>query len=269
MPNLLSSIYIYPVKSCAALALDCASVESRGLAHDRRWMIVDAQGRFLTGRQLPRLTLVRAQPQVHGLALSAPGLPQITLSEPSTAAERHTVTIWDETCSALSADASANAWISAYLEQPCRFVYMDSNCIRPTEPEFSQPDDTVSFADGYPLLLLSQAALDGLNGKLKEPVSILRFRPNLVVADTAAHAEDQWRHIRIGSVEFDVVKPCTRCVFTTVDFEQGTIAPNGEPLKTLMGYRRGPNGVTFGQNLIPRNHGLLHIGATVEILAHT
>jgi uncharacterized protein YcbX len=133
--------------------------------------------------------------------------------------------------------------------------------------KYGNDDDEVSFADGFPLLLISQAALDQLNAKLAAPVPILRFRPNLVVAGTAPHAEDGWKRIRIGTIEFEVLKPCTRCVFTTVDFERGAFDAAGEPLRTLTKYRRSPDGVTFGQNLIPRGAGTIRVGAPVEVLA--
>jgi uncharacterized protein YcbX len=144
---------------------------------------------------------------------------------------------------------------------------MDDDCLRHVDPDYSQPDDIVSFADGYPLLLISQAALDLLNAKLAQPVPMLRFRPSLVIAGTAPHAEDGWKRVRIGGVEFDVAKPCIRCAFTTVDFERGAFDPSGEPLRALLTYRRTPKGVSFGQNLIPRGAGTLRVGDALEVLA--
>lgn len=239
----LTSIYTYPLKSGAAVTLERALVEQRGLAGDRRWMVIDVTGRFLTGRQLPQLTLIRAAPHSLGLMLSAPGMPDLTLSEPSTAAKREQVTVWSDACAATLADPAANEWISIYLNKDCRLVHMDADCVRSVSKEYSKLDNEVSFADAYPVLLISQAALDLLNGKLRFPISMLRFRPNLVVAGTKPHAEDNWKQIRIGNVEFDVVKPCTRCVFTTVDFELGRFADDGEPLQTLKTYRRSASGI--------------------------
>jgi uncharacterized protein YcbX len=134
-------------------------------------------------------------------------------------------------------------------------------------PDYSKPGDEVSFADAFPLLLISQAAVDALNMKLPRAVPMLRFRPNLVVEHTAPHAEDGWKRIRVGAVEFDLVKPCSRCVFTTVDFTNGTFDPSGEPLRTLTTYRRTERGVTFGQNVIPRGSGTVRVGDEVEVLA--
>jgi uncharacterized protein YcbX len=266
MQPTLSALHLYPLKSCAPLTVQTAEVESRGLAHDRRWMIVDDTGKFLTGRELPRLTLLRARPHDNGeVRLDAPGMSTLVLA-PTTANGRASVTVWDHTVDAALASAAANAWISQYLQRPAQLVHMDATAHRAVSETHAQPGDVVSFADGYPMLLISQAALDQLNAKLAQPISILRFRPNLVIAGTAPHAEDAWKRVRIGSVEFDVVKACVRCVFTTVDFDRGEKDPSGEPLRTLIGYRRTPKGVTFGQNLIPRGMGTLRVGDAVTVL---
>ena len=266
----LASIHIYPLKSCAPLARSESVLHSRGLEFDRRWMVIDAQGKFLTGRQQPRLTLIRCLPHVGATTFDAPGMPTLTLEHPHDGARVDTA-VWGAGVSPLLASAQAHAWISAFLGAACRIVYMDDACVRAVKDKYDgvygEDGDVVSFADAFPLLLISQAALDQLNAKLAQAVPMLRFRPNLVVAGTAPHAEDGWRRIRVGTTEFDVVKPCTRCVFTTVDFERGVFDPSGEPLRTLIGYRRTPDGVTFGQNLIPRRLGTLHVGDAVEVLA--
>jgi uncharacterized protein YcbX len=266
MTPTLSALHIFPVKSCAPLVLDAAAVEPRGLRDDRRWIVTDASGTFLTGRQHPRLTLLHAMPDRDAIALSAPGLPPLRLQVPTEGA-RVDVVVWANTVAALAGSDIANAWISAFLGMPARFAYMDDACTRPVNPDYSKPGDEVSFADAFPLLLISQGALDALNEKLASPVPMLRFRPNFVVANTAPHAEDGWKRVRVGDVEFDVVKPCSRCVFTTVDFDRGEFDPSGEPLKTLITYRRGERGVTFGQNIIPRGPGTVRVGDAVEVLA--
>ena len=264
----LASIHIYPLKSCAPLALASSEVEARGLARDRRWMVIDADGKFLTGREHARLTLIRARPNIdRSIHLDAPGMPCIRVDPPTPRNERVRTAVWGSPVSPLLADESANAWLSAFLGSTVRLVHMDAECVRAIDPKYAAPGDAVSFADGFPLLLISQAALDLLNSKLAAPVPMQRFRPNFVVADTEPHAEDGWKRIRIGEVEFDVVKPCVRCVFTTVDFERGERDPSGEPLRTLIGYRRGEKGVTFGQNLIPRGRGVVRVGDAVSVLA--
>jgi uncharacterized protein YcbX len=268
----LASIHIYPLKSCAPLPLEQALVQTRGLASDRRWMIVDANDKFLTGRQQPRLTLVRALPDGAAIELSAPGMPPLRLEPPPRDGARIDSEVWGAPVRPLLANATAHAWISAFLGTPCRVVHMDEDCVRPLKAKYDGKygidGDEVSFADGFPLLLISQGALDALNARLAAPVPMLRFRPNLVVAGTAAHAEDGWKRIRVGAVDFEVAKPCIRCVFTTVDFERGAFDPSGEPLRTLIRYRRGDDasGVRFGQNLIPRGHGTIRAGDPVEVL---
>ena len=266
MAATLASIHIYPLKSCAPLPLNAAAVQRRGIAHDRRWLVVDENKRFVTAREYPRLTLIRVTVDDGGLHLAAPEMPALRLDIPRVGASRATVTIWDDRVAPLTADARANSWISAFLGKQCILVYMDENCVRATDPDWSAPGDEVSFADGYPLLLISQAAVDNLNERLQMPVPALRFRPNLLVEGTEPHAEDGWKRIRIGDIEFDVVKPCIRCVFTTVDFLSGTFDPTGEPLRTLIKYRRTPKGVAFGQNLIPRGVGTLRAGDPVTVL---
>ncbi|GAB3389190.1 MOSC domain-containing protein [Lysobacter fragariae] len=261
----LSGLYLYPIKSSSPLPVEAAQVEPRGLVDDRRWMVVDETGRFITGRQQARLTRVRAQPSPGGLQLEAPGVPALSVALPE-AEETIAVTVWDDTVDARPAGVQADAWISAYLGQAARLVHMHASNRRAVAPGYAQPGDEVSFADGFPLLLITQAALDGLNERLASPVSMLRFRPNLVVSGTNAHAEDGWKRVRVGEVEFDVVKACTRCVFTTVDPERGERDPSGEPLRTLTTYRRTERGVTFGQNLIPRGSGVLRRGDVVEVL---
>ena len=197
--------------------------------------------------------------------MTAPAMAPLHL-EPPLAATRVQTVIWKSTVQAQPAPVDADAWISRYLGQPARFVHMDAACVRAVDANYGAPGDEVSFADGFPLLLISQAALDALNARLAQPVPMLRFRPSVVVANTAPHAEDEWKRIRIGAVEFDVVKPCSRCVFTTVDFERGAFDPTGEPLRTLLTYRRAPKGVMFGQNLIPRGRGMLRVGDRVEVV---
>lgn len=262
----LSELYIHPVKSCAALECSEAEVEPRGLAHDRRWLLVDADDRFLTGRQLSALVCLHPVPIKGGLRISTETGASIEIPLPGPDAVRRTVTVWKDRVSAADAGDAAAAWLSKVLELPVRLVHMDADAKRAVEPAFAQPGDEVSFADGFPLLLISRASLDGLNARVAVPLPMQRFRPNLVVAGAEPHAEDDWRRIRIGGIEFDLVKPCTRCVFTTVDPELGAIDPSGEPLRTLKTYRRGAAGITFGMNLIARGAGTLRRGDGVTRL---
>lgn len=263
----LAAICTYPVKSCAGNDLHSALVEPRGLMHDRRWMLVDAEGRFLTGRQLPQLVMVRATPmEPDRLRLDAPGMPAIDITPPVDAA-RIAATVWDSSVSAADGGPQAARWFSDYLGRPVRLVHADAAMQRALDPAYSLPGDEVSFADGYPLLLLSRAAADELSARAGRELGWRRFRPNLLIDGVAAHAEDGWRRLRIGTVEFDVVKPCVRCVFTTIDPDRGVAESDGQPLTTLKSYRRGPKGITFGQNLIARGSGTIRVGDPVDVLS--
>lgn len=265
----LNAINYFPIKSGAAVSVTQAEVEQRGLKDDRRWMIVDDTGRFLTGRQLPALVLIRALPDEQGLLLAAPGMAAHRVKKPGPDALRIVVKVWDDDVDVVSADSDTNEWLNRYLARSVRLVYMDTASERNVEIDgtHGKVAKPVSFADGYPLLLISEASLAGLNEKLAIPVSMLHFRPNLVVSARLAHAEDNWQRIRIGAVEFDLIKACTRCVFTTVDPSTGEKDAGGEPLRTLKGYRRGEVGIIFGMNLVARNEGMLKLGDPLVVLA--
>ena len=266
MPT-LSSIWTYPLKSAAGVAVDAAAVERRGLAGDRRWMLVDTDGDFLSQRSHPRLALIDVEPTADGLCLSAPNQPPIEVSEPGASAERLPVTVWGDAVDAALAPAAAHAWCTTHLDTDVRLVFMPDASRRAVDSEYAvQADDIVSFADGYPLLLASAASLADLNARLDAPLPMNRFRPNLVVEGAAPWAEDTWRRIRIGDVIFQSVKPCGRCSVTTVD--QQTATRGKEPLKTLATFRRRAETgkVYFGWNLVPETTGTLRAGDAVEVL---
>ncbi|AXK72764.1 MOSC domain-containing protein [Lysobacter sp. TY2-98] len=262
----VASLHLYPLKSCAPLDAEALDVTLRGPVGDRRWMAVDANGRFLTARQHPRLVGIRALPDDAGIVLSANDMPALHVQPPANDAPRREVVIWDDTVHAVDAGDNAAAWLTQYLGLTTRLVHMDATVHRPVDAKYGKPDDEVSFADGYPLLVITQSALDELNARLASPVPMARFRPNIVVASTAPNAEDGWRRVRVGEVEFDAVKTCIRCVFTTIDPATMTRDPGGEPLRTLLTYRRTPKGVSFGMNLIPRGTGRIARGDAVVVL---
>ena len=259
----LSALHVFPLKSGAALSPDQVEVTPLGLRHDRHWMLVDADGRFISGRQQAKLLRLQVRPTTDALQLGIEGRWH-AVQQPAHV-ERIQVSVWKDSISAAhwpGADPALSDW----LGQPVRLVHRDENATRAVDADYAQAGDQVSFADGFPILLLSTAAVDSLNERLAEPVTALHFRPNLLIDGSAPHAEDQWKRIRIGEIEFDVVKPCTRCVLTTVDPMTGARRGNGEPLQTLKDYRRSAKGITFGQNLIPRGSGLLRIGDPVSVL---
>ena len=261
----LTALSIYPLKSCAELPLTHALAEPLGLRHDRRWMAVDEEGTFLTGRQVPALVHIRAVPGPTGLRLSAPDMPALEVPLPPPEAPRLTVSVWDDTCSAAHV-AAGDAWLSRYLGRAVRLVSVDARMRRPVDPRYAGVEERVGFADGYPMLLLSEASLAELNQRLPRPVPMNRFRPNLVVGGCEPFAEDSWKRLRIGGVELAVVKPCARCVFVNLDMERGVSDPDREPLRTLATYRNRDHKVLFGQNVLVRTPGELRVGQPVEVL---
>lgn len=259
----LSALYRFPVKSLAGEAFQMLDVHPTGPALDRRWMLVDAQGRFITQRQQPRMTLISARVDAQGgLRLRAPGMQDIEVGDAGGGSTA--VSVWDDRLPAACAGAEVDAWLSRFLAVSCRLVRFRDDVGRPVDPDYARPTDRVAFADGFPFLLISQASLDDLNSRLEQPVSMLRFRPNLVVQGCEPYAEDGWRRIRIGGITFRVAKPCSRCVIPTVDLDSGE--RGREPLQTLMRYRRRDNKVYFGQNLIHDTVGHLQVGMPVEVL---
>jgi len=264
-PLHLSSIHIYPIKATQGIARAEAVVETRGLQHDRRWMLVDEGGTFLTQREHPRLALVRTAVEPVSLRVNAPGMEPLAVARPGAEAPRLRVRVWKNTLTAAEADGTAHAWFSAYLGFHCRLVYMDDAAVRRVDQRYTVADGLVSFADGYPLLLTSEASLADLNARLDDPVPMNRFRANLVVSGAPAFAEDQWSQVRIGAVLFHVVKPCARCVVTTIN--QETAGRGKEPLRTLRTFRRHGRKVHFGENLIPAMRGVIRVGDPLVVVA--
>lgn len=263
----LSGLYVYPLKSAAGIGLERASLERRGISGDRRWMVVDPEGTFLSQRGHPRLALVRAEPVDGGLRLSAPDRPSLSVATPESSADPWTVTVWGDAVRAAPAAPEADAWLSAHLGTAVRLVHMPATSHRPVDPAYAvHEDDEVTFVDGYPVLLTSEASLADLDARMAAPLPMDRFRPSLVVSGAPAWSEDRWRRIRIGQAVLRLVKPCGRCVTTTVD--QQTAARGKEPLATLAGFRRHPETGTacFGWNAIPERTGSLAVGAPVEVL---
>ena len=257
----VASLHVYPVKSLNGFSPPSWEVDAFGLRLDRRWMVVDANGLFLSQRTHPRMALGRATPDGVGVRLEAPGLQPLAIP-PGLPGERLVaVRIWKDRCTALPCGAAADAWVSRLVGERCRLVYMDDATRRLIEPNDAGASGRVAFSDAYPLLLLSQASLDALNARLDVPVPMNRFRPNVVIAGVAPHAEDGWAAADVEGLELVVAKPCARCVLTTVD--QATGVAGVEPLRTLSTYRRGERGVLFGQNVVPRTGGRLAAGMTV------
>ncbi|SFH19758.1 MOSC domain-containing protein [Modicisalibacter xianhensis] len=265
MPSspVLSGLYRYPVKSIAGQALDGMLVTEEGPEGDRRYMLAKPDGTFLTARTHPQLQRVAAVPVPGGLDVSHPELGSIKVRETEFDAGRFATRVWDDAFEALTTTDALDDWFSRAAGEPVRLLWLGQRSSR-YRPAIERH---VSFADGYPLLLISQASLDDLNRRMNPPQRMAQFRPNLVVTGTQPYAEDGWKRIRIGEVEFLVDAPCSRCAMITVDPTTGQFQARGEPLRTLASYRRGAKGkVYFGQNLVALNEGRLDLGATVEVL---
>jgi uncharacterized protein YcbX len=265
----VAELRIHPVKGLRGGLHTTADVEPWGLVGDRRWMVVDAAARFLTQRELNHMALIEARNTAAGITLAVPGMEVVIIPFPAPDAETLDVVVWRDTVGAVAAGAAADAWISAALGLSCRLVYLADTTGRKIDPAFATDGQTVNFADGFPVLLGSLASLADLNTRVAVPIPIGRFRPNIVVNGAAPWAEDCWRRIRIGDVLFSVVKPCDRCIVTTIDPETGQRPDKTEPLRTLGKIRRDRRGgVMFGQNLIPENAGRIAAGAQVEVLEY-
>ncbi|SDS49130.1 MOSC domain-containing protein [Pseudomonas oryzae] len=264
----LSALYRFPVKSLGGELLQRAEIDALGLAGDRRWMVVDgASGRFLTQRQLPGMTQLGARwLDAETLELNAPGRAQLQVAVPPADEALRGVTVWGDSLQAPDAGDAAAAWLSAALDRACRLVHVPASRARQVDTAYAQVGDRVGFADGFPLLLIGQASLDDLAARVGRPLEMLRFRPNLVIEGGDPYAEDGWGRLRIGAVEFERVKPCSRCAIPTLDPHSGERSADGEPLKTLASYRRDADGVYFGQNLIQRGSGVLEVGMPVVLL---
>ncbi|MGD0698633.1 MAG: MOSC N-terminal beta barrel domain-containing protein [Trebonia sp.] len=267
---MLASVHIYPLKGCRAVDLDEAVVEPWGLAGDRRWLLVDSDGRFVSQREHPalaRLVVRYGQGAGDGIIASSAGYPTVRVAVPGESPELVKVTVWGSTVQAAVAGPDADAWFSEYLGEKVRLVYLDDPTRRAVDPEYGADGDVVSFADGYPLLLTSTGSLDQLGEWLAaggdQPVPMNRFRPNVVVNGYQPWAEDRWRRIRIGSVSFRVAKPCGRCVVTTTD--QATGVRGSQPLRILAARRRFGKNLVFGQNIIPDSPGVIRVGDSVEV----
>lgn len=263
----LTALYRYPMKSAIGESLVRAELDGLGLAGDRRWMLVDASnGRFLTQRALPQMSQLSARwNATGGLSLRAAGLPELEVPLPGAEAELRSALIWSDAMRVPDAGDEAAEWLSRFIGKPCRLVHVPAERARDI-PGSLLPEEKVGFADGYPLLLIGQASLDDLSARVGRPLEMLRFRPNLVVEGSEPYAEDSWKRIRIGGVEFSVAKGCSRCILTTIDPATGERSADREPLTTLKTYREREGEVFFGQNLINRSSGTLEVGMTVEVL---
>lgn len=262
----VSALFIYPIKSCRGIEVQAFRLDDLGPQLDRRFMLVDSRGQCLTQREAPRLSLVVPSLQPTTLTLRAQGMQPLKLPlAVRDGAQVVEVALWEHRGPALDAGVDAREWFSEWLGRECRLVYMPNAELRRVSPEHAPEPAFTAFADGFPELLLSTASIADLSARSQLTLGPERFRPNLVVTGCEAYAEDGWRQIRIGAVRFDVVKPCDRCVVTTID--PLTAEGGKEPLATLSSYRRRGAKVLFGQNCVHRDLGSVRVGDPVEVLS--
>jgi len=261
----VSVLNYYPIKSCGGIPLSSASIGARGILHDREWMVVTTDNWFLTQRECPRMALIHPEVTADDhLILRAAGQDPLVVVV-CRKGQTRMVAIWEDTCLAIDHGDEAAEWLSTFLGLPCRLVRIADEFTRKVSRKYAQREnDQVGFAGRFPFLLTSEASLADLNSRLSSPLPMNRFRPNIVLRGCAPYAEDTWKKIRIGDIEFAVVKPCARCIITTID--QQTAQIGKEPLKTLATYRHTARGVVFGQNLIHSSTGIIRVGDTVEVV---
>jgi uncharacterized protein len=265
----LSEIWVYPVKSFGGISLQQSNVTDRGLALDRRWLLVDNEGRFVSQREYPQLALFRLEIKNDALRITHKELLEfidIPL-RPVFKSPLIKVTVWDDTIDAIEVSPAISEWFSKLLNFSVRLVYMPDESERKVDPDYAiSGKEITSFADAYPFLIIGQSSLDDLNERLEVEVPMNRFRPNFVFTNGDAFEEDFWQDFKIGNLPFVGVKRCDRCVMTTVDQEKGIVAGK-EPLKTLAKYRNFGNKVLFGQNVIGLGLGTVSVGDEIKILS--
>lgn len=260
----LSDIIIYPVKSLAGIHLTSWQVTEKGFQYDRKWMLIDSLGQFLSQRRLPKMALIKTALTANQLILSAPHQQDLILPLMPTDGDTIVSTIWHDQCDARHVSQQADSWFSDFLKVDCRLVYLPDAVIRPVDINYANATDHVAFADGFPFLLISENSLVSLNQAMQLNLTMNRFRPNLVIAGCLSYAEDSWREIRIGNIDFRLPKPCSRCAVPTIDPE--TAQMGKEPLTTLNRLRKWQNKVYFGQNAIHNQCGTLTVGDSVQLM---
>ncbi|HEY9118130.1 MAG TPA: MOSC N-terminal beta barrel domain-containing protein [Marinobacter sp.] len=258
------SLYIYPVKSLAGIKVSSFCIDEFGPAGDRRWMIVDADRQFVTQRSNPELARVVTRLAEGRVVVDIPGEGEFSLVAGDEAAR---VRVWRDWTKAVFGTSDASEALSRYCGQPLRFVFMPDETFRRVDASRVTEYRRVSFADGFPFLITNLSSLDELNSRLETAVEMRRFRPNIVVEGALAWEEDEWKALTINNLGFSLVKPCSRCVMTTVDPDRGVKAQDLQPLRELGTYRRTAEGVIFGMNAIHEVTGEIRVGDPVTFAA--
>ncbi len=259
----LTQLWVYPIKSCTGVRLSEAVLDERGLQHDRRWMLVDVNGKLVTQREIPQLIWVKPQlenpkQKETALTLNAPEMPELRL-EPGDVGEMRRVSVWNDHMDALSIP-QVRDWFQEFTKKDVDLVYMPDSSSRPMNPKFGKHN--LTFVDGNPLHIISESSVANLNTRLEHPVELSRFRANLIFSGAEAFAEDAWKQITIGDISFDVYEACQRCVLLNID--PSSAAVSKEPLATLARYRRFGHHVLFGQNIAHHQTGVIQVGVSLH-----
>lgn len=267
-PPVISRLTIFPVKSLDGMDVREAVVEPRGFRGDRRFMIVDSEGKFITRRECHAMAMIRARIEGDEVVLERAGAASLTCALEDSDRRPMAVEVWRSSVHAERVGGEADRWLTEALGRPVVLVGMPDSSTRPVNPAYDRGADEVSFADGYPYMILSEESLADLNGRLDDPIPMDRFRPNITVSGVEEpYAEDRWQRFRLGSVTFEGVKPCARCVMTTVDPSRVRSGERmgKEPMRTLATYRTRTGGVMFGMNAVPDARGTVRVGDPVAV----
>jgi uncharacterized protein len=259
----ISEIWIYPIKSLGGLQLSSSNVLQKGLEFDRRYMLVDDAGNFITQRKLHVLSLFKLEPGDGYFKVKYLNESRSIPLEPVIETDPVNVTIWNDTVLAHEVPGDISKWFSDNLGLACKLVFFPETYPRPVEKEYQQQNEQVSLADAYPILIIGQSSLDDLNSRLETPVPMNRFRPNLVFSGGEAFCEDGWHDFRVGTANLRAVKSCARCILPTIDQETGEAGT--EPIRTLSSYRRKNNKIYFGQNVLVRDATEIRTGDVIFI----
>ena len=260
----LTHIYIYPVKSLGGIELTSAVTQERGLKYDRRWMLVDDQGIFMNQRKYSKMALLKTSIGNEKIQVTAPDNSSIDFPLDKKNGQILDVKVWDDECKGYEVGEIYNTWFSDKLNVNCRLVYMGDQK-RNANSQFVKYQEKVSYADGYQYLIVGQSSLDDLNNRLERNVPINRFRPNLVFSGGNPFEEDDWVNFQIGEVDFYGVKPCARCILTTIDQQTGI--KGTEPLKTLSSFRQRGNRIYFGLNASIKKEGIIKTGDALVVFS--
>lgn len=259
----ISELFVYPIKSLGGISLTSARVTDRGFEHDRRWMLVNERGQFMTQRTTAELALFSAEVRLDGLLVSNKNARDSILIPFSPSAETMMVEVWGDRCRGNIVSNEVNDWFSDHLSSKCSLVYMTDATRRRVDGRYAQNKEITSFSDAYPFLIIGQSSLNDLNARMGEALPINRFRPNIVFTGGQPFEEDTWAHFNSNGIDFFGVKLCARCVMTTINQEEAV--KGKEPLKTLATYRMKDKKIFFGQNIIHKGEGLVHVGDSIEI----